>query len=94
MPPSRDSVSQFSGDEMRGIVLATAICVAFGITLGPAGSATRASDRACQSSSTDRALRLLRESVVRVEHRGGERVFVAAPINRSNTPSLMVGIAF
>jgi hypothetical protein len=79
---------------MRGIVLTTAICVAFGITLAPAGSATRASDRACHSSNTDRALRLLRESVLRVEYRGGERVFVAAPINRSNAPSLTVGIAF
>jgi hypothetical protein len=38
----------------------------------------------------DPALRLLRHSVLRIERRGGERVFISAPIK----PALTVGVAF
>ena len=55
---------------MRSLVLGIAVCVAFGITLGQAGAAARSNDRVC-SSSSDRGLRLLRESVLRIERRGG-----------------------
>jgi hypothetical protein len=78
---------------MRSLVLGTAVCMAFGITLGPAWSATRSGDRVC-SSSGDRALRLLRESVLRIERRGGERVFVSTPINRTKEPAVTVGVAY
>jgi hypothetical protein len=47
-------------------------------------------DRACYSSSADPALRLLRRSVLRIERRSGERVFISAPIK----PVLTVGVAF
>jgi hypothetical protein len=79
---------------MRSLVLGTAVCMVFGITLGPAGSATRSGDRVCSSSGSDRALRLLRESVLRIERRGGERVFVSTPINRTKEPAVTVGVAY
>jgi hypothetical protein len=79
--------------KMRSLVLGITVCVAFGITLGQAGAAARSNDRVC-SSSSDRGLRLLRESVLRIERRGGERVFVATPINRAKETALTVGVAF
>jgi hypothetical protein len=75
---------------MRGIILGTAFGAAFGITLVSAGSASPSRDRACHSLSADMALRLLRDSALQVMRRGGERVFVSAPIK----PALTVGIAF
>jgi hypothetical protein len=79
-----------TGDRMRGIILGTAFGAAFGITLVSAGSASPSRDRACHSLSADMALRLLRDSALQVMRRGGERVFVSAPIK----PALTVGIAF
>jgi hypothetical protein len=78
---------------MRSVVLGIAVCVAVGITLGQVGAATRSNDRVC-SSAGDRGLRLLRESVLRIERRGGERVFIATPVNRAKETALTVGVAF
>jgi hypothetical protein len=78
---------------MRSLVLGIAACMALGITLGPTGAATRSNDRVCTSTG-DRALRVLRESVLRIERRGGERVFVATPVNRATETALTVGVAY
>jgi hypothetical protein len=78
-----------AGVIMRNLVLGAALCAAFGLT-GPAGSAAPSRNRACYASSADPALRLLRYSVLRIERRGSERVFVSAPIR----PALTVGVAF
>jgi hypothetical protein len=74
----------------RNLVLGAALCAALGFTIGPAGSAAPGRNHACYSSIADPALRLLRYSVLRIERRGGERVFVTAPIK----PALTVGVAF
>jgi hypothetical protein len=75
---------------MRGVVVGTAVCAAFSITVVSAGSGSPIRNTACYSSSADPALRLLRESALRVVRRGGERVFVSAPIK----PALTLGVAF
>ena len=72
---------------MRRLVVGIVVSAAFGLTLNPASAASLTRDRAWFSSG-DPALRLLRKSVLRVAHRGGERVFVSA------RPPLTVGIAF
>jgi hypothetical protein len=75
---------------MRNLLVGAAVCAAFGLAIGPAGSATPSRNHACYYSSADPALRLLRHSVLRIERRGGERLFVSAPIK----PTLTVGVAF
>jgi hypothetical protein len=76
---------------MRGIILGTTVCAAFSITVFSAGAGSPVRDRACYSSSVDPALRILRESTLRVVRRGGERVFVSAPIKPA---ALTLGVAF
>jgi hypothetical protein len=75
---------------MRDIVLGVALCAALGFTIGPVGAAP-GRNHACYSSSADPALRLLCYSVLRIERRGGERVFVSAPIKPA---ALTLGVAF
>jgi hypothetical protein len=65
------------------------VCAAFGHAMGPAWSAAP-NGNACHSSSADRTLRLLRYSTLRIERRGGERIFVSVPIK----PAVTVGVAF
>jgi hypothetical protein len=74
---------------MRSIILGIAVCAAFGLILSPAGAASPARDGAW-SSSSDPALRVLRQSVLRIAHRGGARVYVSTLMR----PSVIVGIAF
>jgi hypothetical protein len=90
-PSSRNKVLRFQGGTMmRNLLVGAAVCAAFGLAIGPAGSAAPGRNQACYSSSADPALRLLRYSVLRIERRGGERVFISAPIK----PALTVGVAF
>jgi hypothetical protein len=75
---------------MRNLLVGAAVCAAFSLAIGPAGSAAPSRDHACYSSSADPALRLLRHSVLRIERQRGERVFVSAPVK----PALTLGVAF
>jgi hypothetical protein len=59
---------------------------------GPVHDAHR--ERVCHYSAADRTLRPLRDTVVRIERRGGERVFTAVPINRTKGLPLTVGVAY
>jgi hypothetical protein len=74
----------------RDLVAGAALCAALGLAIASTGSAAPGRNRACYSSSADPALRLLRYSVLRIERRGGERVFISAPVK----PALTVGVAF
>jgi hypothetical protein len=75
---------------MRNLLVGAVLCAAFDLAFASAGSAASGRNHACYSSSADPALRLLRYSVLRIERRGGERVFISAPVK----PTLTVGVAF
>jgi hypothetical protein len=75
---------------MRNLLVGAALTAAFSLAIGPAGFAAPGRNQACYSSRADPTLRLIRCSVLRIERRGGERVFISAPVK----PALTVGVAF